>query len=56
MIKTALTSCLQKKPSGAVSELNPAGVDTSMLEGEGNFLGVPSQKISWEGPYPYTPD
>jgi hypothetical protein len=26
MIKTALTSCLQKKPSGAISELNPAGL------------------------------
>ena len=26
MITTALASCLQKKPSGAVSELNPAGL------------------------------
>jgi hypothetical protein len=25
-------------------------------EDEGNYLGVPSQKISWEGPYPYAPD
>ena len=24
-----------------------------VLEGEGNFLGVPSQKIGWDGPWPY---
>ena len=26
-----------------------------VAEGEGNFLGVPSQKTGWEGPYPYKP-
>jgi hypothetical protein len=26
-----------------------------VFEDEGNYLGVPSQKIGWEGPYPYKP-